>query len=199
MRDSDNSLRNNIMQLDAGSIFFPTDFYYMASSEAVRKTLSRMVANGEVFRLSRGIYCRPRSNKLLGIDFIPPSIDSIAQRVAERDRISIVPTGDYALNRLGLSTQVPGNAVYLTNGAKKRIKLWNGASIVFRESNELRIFDFLSNVMSLIVSAMRSIGEEHLTKEMIQKFKTLASTVPEDVYRKDLLLAPIWVRKKLEG
>lgn len=179
-------------------MFFPTDFEDIASPEAIRQTLSRMVKYGDIIRISKGVYCIPRSNKMLGLDVIPPSSDEVAQRIAERDKVKIIPTGDMALNQLGISTQIPGNAVYITNGAKKNIKLNDGRSIVFHESNEFRLFEFISQTMMLAVSAIRSIGEENLLSETLSHIKRIISKVPKDDYRHDLLLAPVWVRKKLE-
>ncbi len=50
-------------------------------------------------------------------DILYSTLDQIAQKIAERDREQIMPTGDTALNILGFSTQVPMNAVFITNGA----------------------------------------------------------------------------------
>lgn len=120
MNASDNAVRERILGLERGTIFFPSNFDDIATDTAIRQMLSRMVKRGEIIRVSRGIYCYPRSNPALGLDIIPPSAEEIAQRVAERDKVKIIPTGDQALNQLGLSTQVPGNAVYITNGARKK-------------------------------------------------------------------------------
>lgn len=122
MSITDNVVRERILGLERGSIFFPLDFEDIATDTAARQTLSRMVKRGEIIRVSRGIYCYPRSNPALGLDVIPPSAEDIAQRLAKRDRVKIIPTGDQALNQLGLSTQVPANAVYITNGARKKNK-----------------------------------------------------------------------------
>ncbi len=196
---SENIVRARIMSLDKRAIFFPSDFEDIASSEAVRQTLSRMVKRNEIMRVSRGIYCIPRSNEALGLDCIPPSAEDIAKRIAERDRVKIIPTGDQALNQLGLSSQIPINAIYITNGARKTIRLSNGRSITFRESNELRLFEFASNLMMLAVSAIRSIGENNLTETIVNRIKEILKSVSPDIYKHDILLAPVWVRKKLEG
>ncbi len=196
---SENIVRARIMSLDKGAIFFPSDFEDIASSEAVRQALSRMVKRNEIMRVSRGIYCIPRSNEALGLDCIPPSAEDIAKRIAERDRVKIIPTGDQALNQLGLSSQIPINAIYITNGARKTIRLSNGRSITFRESNELRLFEFTSNLMMLAVSAIRSIGENNLTETIVNRIKVILKSVSPDIYKHDVLLAPVWVRKKLEG
>lgn len=198
MYNYDNAVREKILNLERGSIFFPADFDDIATDTAVRQTLSRMVKSGEIIRISRGIYCYPRSNPSLGLDIIPPSAEDIAQRIAERDKVKIIPTGDQALNQLGLYTQVPCNAVYITNGARKKISLGKGRYIVFRESNEFRLFDFKSRVMMLAVSAMRSIGEESIADELMTVIRKIVGNVSPEIYKHDIRLAPVWVRKKLE-
>lgn len=198
MNVSDNAVRERIFGLERGAIFFPSNFDDIATDTAIRQTLSRMVKRGEIIRVSHGIYCYPRSNPALGLDIIPPSPEDIAQRVAERDKVKIIPTGDQALNQLGLSTQVPGNAVYITNGARKKISLGKGRSIVFRESNEFRLFDFKSKVMMLAVSAMRSIGDDKITDDILSAIRKIVRNVSPEMYEHDIRLAPAWVRKKLE-
>lgn len=198
MNVTDNVVRERILNLERGAIFFPSDFDDIATDTAARQTLSRMVKSGEIIRVSRGIYCYPRSNPAFGLDIIPPSAEDIAQRVAERDKVKIIPTGDQALNQLGLSTQVPGNAVYITNGARKKINLGKGRSIVFRESNEFRLFDFKSRVMMLAVSAMRSIGKDKITDNILTAIRKIVRNVSPEIYKHDIRLAPVWVRKQLE-
>lgn len=198
MSITDNVVRERILSLERGSIFFPSDFEDIATDTAARQTLSRMVKRGEIIRVSRGIYCYPRSNPALGLDVIPPSAEDIAQRLAKRDRVKIIPTGDQALNQLGLSTQVPANTVYITNGARKKISLGKGRSIVFRESNEFRMFNFKSKVMMLAVSAMRSIGEDKIVDSILNLLRKIVREVSPEIYKHDILLAPVWVRNKLE-
>lgn len=196
MAESQNKITKRIEEMAKGAIFFPSDFVDISSTDATRQTLSRLVKRGEIRRIAQGIYCIPRENKMLGLEIMPTS-DEIAKRVAERDRVKIVPTGDIALNQTGLSTQLPVNTVYLTNGARKQIALSNGNKIIFRESNELRIFEFASRLMMLIVSAMRTIGESMITESQIEKLKELLSNVSEQDYKHDIVLAPAWVRKRL--
>lgn len=197
MSEFQNKIVERIKQMEKGTVFFPSDFIDVASPEVIRQTLSRLVKKDGIRRIAQGIYCIPRENKKLGLEIMPVP-DEIAKRVAQRDKVKIVPTGDMALNQTGLSTQLPVNTVYLTNGARKQIVLNNGGKIIFRESNELRIFEFTSRLMMLIVSAMRTIGKEMITDSQIDKLRELLSKVPKKDYSHDILLAPTWVRKKLE-
>lgn len=128
-----------------------------------------------------------------------PSLDAIAQRIAVRDNARIAPSGIYALNRLGLSTQVPTNIIYITDGSARQVKFGEGKSIIFRHSNELGNFAYHSKVMQLIVMAMREIGESAISAEQIAKIKSvITDSVSEADFNNDIVLAPIWVRKILQ-
>lgn len=192
-----NKVTRRILSMEKGSIFFPSDFYDIATPDGARKTLSRLVDHGLIVRVCQGVYCYPRENRMLGLKNLPAPSDDIAHRIAERDKVKIIPTGETALYLTGLSTQVPANAVYLTNGSRKLLNLGNGRKIVFRESNESRLFEFQSPLMMLIVSAMRSIGELSITDDQISHLKELAKNVSPNIFLSDLHLAPLWVKNKL--
>jgi len=57
-----------------------------------------------------------------------PPIDEIAKAIAKRDKARIIPTGIQALNLRGLSTQVPMEVIYLTDGAQRNITIGNQSS-----------------------------------------------------------------------
>ena len=86
------------------------------------------------------------------------SLDEIAKAVAKRDNMRIAPTGDHALNWLGVSTQVPCNAVYWTDGTARRINVGKGRGILFKHSTSMDNFVYRSELMQLIVLAIREIG-----------------------------------------
>ena len=94
----------------------------MNNDSLITSTLSRLQSEGVIVRVVAGIYMNPKKTQF-GILY--PSIDQIAQKNAERDKALIMPTGDVALNILGFSTQVPMNAVYITNEAKRKVKVGN--------------------------------------------------------------------------
>lgn len=185
-------------QTDSGEILFPDDFTLCGPPDAVRSGLSRLCRNGKLNRFAKGIYYVPMYDKWDGTPS-HPSLDAIAQRIAERDNARIAPTGIYALNRLGLSTQVPTNIVYITDGSARQVKFGEGKSIIFRHSNELGNFAYHSKVMQLIVMAMREIGESAISAEQRAKIKSIITdSVSEADFNNDIVLAPIWVRKILQ-
>ncbi len=181
----------------AGKILFSADYADYGTPEAVKKAILRLNKKGLIIRLAQGIYYYPKYDKELGLGIIYPSLDEIANAIAQRDKARIVPTGDYALNKLGLSTQVPANAVYLTDGSQRRIAVGQGRGILFKHTSELKVLAYQSDLMMLIVSAMRAIGEGMITEEQMAILASHLKNVSKENFAKDISLAPIWVRKIL--
>ena len=148
-------------------------------------------------RVAQGVYCYPKVDRKWGGGVIPPSIEEIAQSIAKRDKVRIVPSGAYVLNKLGLSTQIPANVVFVTDGSGRRINIGHGKGILFKHTSEMRTFAFRSTWMQLIVAAMREIGEKNVTDEHMAILREHLKHVSEGDYQHDILLAPLWVRKRL--
>lgn len=178
-----------------GRIFFGNDFSDLGSSDAVRQTLSRLVKGGKILRVARGIYCYPRKlDSMLGGGLAMPTLDEIAKAVAKRDNMRIAPTGDHALNWLGLSTQVPSNAVYWTDGTARKINVGNGRGILFKHSTSMDNFAYQSELIQLIVLAMREIGIGKIRDNELAHINKLLQKVDKDDFKHDIKLAPIWVQ-----
>ncbi len=185
-------------QAKDGTIFIPDDFVTHGTPDAVRSGLTRLCRNGKLYRFAKGIYYEPMYDKWDGT-LREPSLDAIAQKIAQRDNARIIPTGSYALNKLGLSTQVPANIIYITDGSARQIKFGDGKSIIFRHSNDLGNFAYQSKLMQLIVLAMREIGEKLITEEQKIKIKNMITEhVSEQDFNHDIVLAPTWVKMILQ-
>ena len=125
-------ISSEIGKMKPGTIFFPSDLVSLGAKTAnIRKALEREAKAGTILRLAQGMYLMPKIDSKYGIGVIYPSYEEVAKRLAERDKITIVPTGAYAQNLLGFSTQVPMNLVYMTDGRSKTISLLNGYTIQF--------------------------------------------------------------------
>lgn len=187
-----------VEQAKDGTIFIPDDFTMCGTPDAVRSGLSRLCRNGKLYRFAKGIYYVPLYDKWDGT-LREPSLDDIALKIAQRDCARIIPTGAYALNRLGLSTQVPANIVYITDGSARQIKFGEGKSITFRHSNDLGNFAYHSKLMQLAVLAMREIGEKSITETQKGKIKSMITEhVSEQDFKHDIILAPTWVKMILQ-
>ena len=192
-----NSIKERVELSERGTLFFPDSFSALGSSDAVRSALVRLCQNNILIRVAQGIYYYPRIDTKWGSGIIPPSIEEIARGIAMRDKVRIAPTGSYAMYQLGLSTQIPANVVFMTDGSQRRISIGKGRGIFFKHSSNMRVFAFQSQLMELIVAAMREIGQDNITDEQITIVNTHLDQVDRDDYNHDIQLAPIWVRKAL--
>ena len=187
-----------VEQAKAGTIFIPDDFTTCGTPDAVRSGLSRLCRNGNLCRFAKGIYYIPLCDKWDGTLREPP-LDAVALKIAQRDNARVIPTGAYALNRLGISTQVPANIVYITDGSARQVKFGDGKSITFRHSNDLGNFAYQSQLMQLAVLAMREIGEKAITEEQKGIIKNMIKEhVSEQDYNHDIVLAPTWIKTILQ-
>lgn len=182
----------------AGTILTPDDFATSISSDAIRSGLGRLCRSGKLCRLAQGIYYVPLIDKWDGTPR-EPSLDAVAQKIAKRDNARIVPTGDYALNKLGLSTQVPANIVYITDGSARKLKFKDGRSITFRHSNDMKNFAYQSQLMQLAVAAMRELGQETISEIQVSKIRDIIMNgVSKEDFAHDIVLAPIWIKNLLQ-
>lgn len=192
-----NDIKKQVELSERGTLFFPDTFSQTGSSDAVRSALVRLRENNVLVRVAQGIYYYPKIDTKWGSGLIPPSIEEIAKAIAKRDKVRIAPTGSYALYQLGLSTQIPANIVFITDGSPRRITIGKGRGILFKHTSEMRTFAYQSQIMTLIVTAMREIGEGNVTDEQMGIIKTHLEKVNEEDFKHDIQLAPIWVRKAL--
>lgn len=93
---------------------------HLSNRAAIDQTLSRLARRGEIMRLGRGIYARPIQTKF-GVR--APITEKVMELLAAARGEIIVPSGAAAANALGLTTQVPIRAVYLTSGRSRRLSL----------------------------------------------------------------------------
>jgi len=186
-------IRNRIVQGGEGRLYVVGDFADLNNDTLVTRVLSRLEKEKLLIRLSQGVYLYPNQNRY-GVH--KPSIDVLAKAIAEKDKSRIIPSGLTALNVLGLSTQVPMNAIYLTNGTPRIVTVGN-RKIVFKKSVP-RNFAYQSELFPLVVSAMKEMGEENINDDVILKLrKILAKETNQELIRQDFLIAPQWIRKKL--
>ncbi len=153
-----------IYQFERGKVFTPKDFLDLASHETTRKTLERLTKQGTIRRLLRGVYEYPVFSTLFQAP-ASPDPDAIARAIARAHGWTILPSGETALNLLGLSTQVPAKWEYFSDGPSK-IYEWQGGKLIFkrRTNKETTI---LSPKTALLVQALKTLGEEHVSESVI--------------------------------
>ena len=187
----ENKVLEHLKYRQRGKIYFTNDFATLGTSESIRKSLSNLVKKDILIRLTQGIYLFPKIDKDLGVLY--PSVDDVCRAIAKRDKARIEPTGIFALHSLGLSTQIPVNVVYLTDGIPRKIKYGN-RTIKFKKTAPKNLA-MKGKVSSLVIAALKQIGKENVSQEVeLQLTKALKKESVENV-KHDAQLAPVWISK----
>lgn len=164
MQPVDNKIISRIYGRGRGWAFTKTDFVTEFGEANIHKSLSTLEKSGRIRRVIRGVYDYPRYSDLLKQE-LSPDIDQIAQALARKFNCRIFPSGDTALNLLGLSTQVPAKWVYLSNGPNREYTIGKH-KLLFKES-ALKDLGFSERESGLIVQAIKALGKDHIDKEVI--------------------------------
>ena len=180
-----------IKQNTKGKIFFVDSFPSVANAKAVNKALERLVKSGELERAATGIYVRPVSDSVIGK--VLPTVEEIAKAIAKRDKARIVPTGSFALYKLGLTHQVPLNIVYNTDSSARKIKIGK-QTITFKKASAKNL-SFVGKISTLAIQAFRTIGKDQVTEKELNQIRLLLKKENQTHLNHDLLLAPVWIRK----
>ena len=189
--NTDIQILTKIKKARRGALFFISDFASFGKPDTIRQALQRLVKAGEIDRVSAGIFVRPQKDEIIGK--VMPDIEDIAKGIARRDRARIVPTGDYALNRLGLSTQVPMNIVYLTDGTARKIKIGN-YTITFKKVAPKNVAA-IGEISRLAIQALKTIGKENITEHEIKHIQSVLQNEKTTHLTNDIRLAPAWIQE----
>ena len=179
-----------VKNIPPGTIFFLQDIQVEGSDAAIRKIAAQLVKEKVIMRIAKGIYVYPKKDPLLGT--LKPSLEDVANAIARRDNIRLQPTSALALNKLGLSTQIPMKQVYYTDGTQRIIAIGKG-SIMFKQRSPRRVAQ-KSYLVALVIAAIEELGMDGLTVEIKEKLKDTLAQVEKKAIQEDVLTAPTWVR-----
>lgn len=191
MQSVEYKIEKTIKSKPRGSLLFPDDFSQKGSAESVRKALQNLKEKGIIKSVAHGIYVRPVMDEYIGE--VLPTAEEIANAIAKRDRIKLVPTGAYALHALGLSTQIPLKLVFLTDGAPRTIEV--GKRTIKLKKTTPRNLKARGKISSLVIQALREIGKDNATAEEQSKIIELLQKEDPANLKFDISLAPEWIRK----
>jgi len=151
-----------------GSVFTKTDFVVEFGESNVHQALSSLTKSGKIRRILRGVYDYPRHSELLDAE-LGPDLDQVARALARKFNWRIQPSGDAALNLLGLSTQVPGRWVYLSDGPDREYSIGNNV-LAFKKT-ALKDVGFKYPESGLVVQALKALGRDRVNPVVIEKIR----------------------------
>ena len=189
----DNKILKSLKKRGKGIVFSTEEYAHYAEPDTVQKALSRMARKGVLLHICHGIYCYPKVDKKLGLGVLYPTFEDIAKVIAKRDKVKIFPAGALAQNLLGLSTQVPMNVVYLTDGSNRKVNIKDGRGILFRHVSPKKLA-FNDKLAMLITTALRDLGANNVMDEHKSQLMKVLKRYPEPFSIHDMKLMPLWIR-----
>ena len=178
-----------------GWAFSSSDLSSIFSRREADDNLKYLAKIGKIRRINRGLYDYPKYSDLLKQE-LSPDIDQVARAFARKFNWRIEISGDSALNLLGLSTQIVAKHIYLSDGPNRNYDILE-TTLEFRKS-ALKEIGFKHKESSLIVQALKALGKDHITPEIIYKIR---KQVDSKKYNKILLetkSAKIWIYEAIK-
>ncbi len=185
----DNKIISRIYGHGRGWVFTPAYFSDLGSRDAIASALKRHRQSGRIRQLARGLYDYPRTDSLLGM--LTPSPDDVARALAGRDAVRLQPSGAYAANLLGLSSQVPMKIVYLTDGRSRTVQI--GKKQILLKQTTPRNMATAGRVSGLVVQALRHLGRRHVDDEVMARLDRRLDADDRKQLLKDIRYAPAWI------
>jgi hypothetical protein len=186
----ENKILSRVYGRGRGWAFTKTDFVTEFDETNVHKALSSLTKSGKIRRVLHGVYDYPRYSDLLSTE-LAPDLDQVARALARKFNWRIQPSGDAALNLLGLSTQVPGRWVYLSDGPDRDYSVGNNV-LAFKKT-ALKDVGFRYPESGLVVQALKALGRSRVDLAVIEKIRAQISAKGCQRMLKDTRSVTGWV------
>ncbi len=186
---TDSKILQRIKSRKRGWVFTPDNFADLGTRQAVDHALMRHRKSGLIRRLARGLYDYPKTDPELGA--LQPSTDDIASALAGRDATRLQPSGAYAANLLGLSTQVPMKVMYLTDGRKGKVQI--GKRQIILKNTTPRYMATAGKISGLVIHALRHLGRKNVDQQIITQLERRLDEEARKQLMQDIRYAPAWI------
>ena len=186
---------NLIKQQQNGTIFSINDFYHLGNVNTIKSILFRLESDGKITRLIDGLYTIPKFSELLQ-EKSYPSVDQVANKLADKFSWTICPSENHALNLIGLSTQVPNKYVFVSDGPYRTYE-YRGREIIFKHTSNRFITEYSRNY-SLMIQAIKALGKDNIHENDIKRMAAFSKQyIDDDIIDKGKKL-PAWIQEVLK-
>ena len=184
-----------IKQQQNGTIFSINEFYHLGNVNTIKSILFRLESDGKITRLIDGLYTIPKFSELLQ-EKSYPSVDQVANKLADKFSWTICPSENHALNLIGLSTQVPNKYVFVSDGPYRTYE-YRGREIIFKHTSNRFITEYSRNY-SLMIQAIKALGKDNIHENDIKRMATFSKQyIDDDIIDKGKKL-PAWIQEVLK-
>lgn len=186
----ENQIISKIYGKGRGWSFSQKDFSGIGTRSATDLALYRLEKKDKIRRVCRGIYDYPKYSKNLGKE-LSPDIDQVAHAIARKFGWDIQPSGNAALNLLGLSTQVPGIYIYHTDGAERTYTIGN-TKLLFKKT-PTKEAKFKYRESAIIVEALKALRKDNITEKETAVIRKWLAPKLRDKILKDTQTVSSWI------
>ena len=190
-----NRIKERIHEAEDGTVFVSADFSDIADNNTIRQNLFRLVNDGILERIINGVYQKPKYSDLLH-ENVAINPDDVARAIARSYHWTIAPSGNTALNLIGLSTQVSANWSYISDGPYKEYR-WDNVILDFKHRTNKEISG-LSDSTVLLVQALKTLGKDNITKDTIDYLKEKLTEDEKTAALKEASESTSWIYKYIK-
>ncbi len=177
-----------------GTVYVSSDFADITNKRNINMIFLRLQEKGIILQAHRGVYYKPEYSKILG-EYVHPYIDKLAYAIARQNGWTIVPSGNKALNELGLSTQVPAKYVFMTDGPSK-VYYYKKIPISFKHT-ESRDLVNLSFMTAYVIQALKALGKKNVNERVIGKLSSVLTNEQKETMLAETKNCASWIREAI--
>ena len=186
------AIRASIRKLPRGKPFTSARFLRHGSRGAIDRALSRIVREGGIRRLSRGVFVRPGTSRFVGA--VLPDVAEVVEAIARGNGETVQVHGAEAARRFGLSAQAPISPVFHTSASSRTIRIGNVAVTMIHTSNRRRL-QFAGETAGLALSALWYLGKDNVTPETVDAIESALGVADFEKLRSADM--PAWMTRAL--
>ena len=182
-------IRQYVEGLPLGEPFTPSALQPYGTRAAIDQALSRMAKAELLERITRGVYVKPVTNRFVGK--VMPEPRKVAEAVAATTGSVIGIQGAEAAHRLGLSTQVPTQAVFNSSGPSRRIRV--GTMEIRLKHVSPRKLLLAGRPAGLAFAALSYLGRKEVTPAIVRRIQERLTTEEFAVLKSATSAMPAWM------
>jgi hypothetical protein len=188
-------IQNRITDRGAGWIFSAADFVDITDRNSVDQALFRLSKRGMIRKLATGLYDTPVVSSRFGA--IPPDPDKVAQVLAQKFGYHLQVNPAQAANTLGLSQQVPTQAVFLTDGLSKVVQIGNQTLQFIHVSSKKMLG--AGTKAGLVIQALYYFGKDNLDENfLIPRIRSVLNHEDRNSLSTLMPKTPLWMQPTIK-
>ena len=186
------AIRERVLRIRLAEPFTNKQFLKLGSRASVDKALSRLVSEGVIQRIIRGVFMRPKANRYVGM--VAPDVRKVVEVMA-KDRGEIIQVhGAEAANLFQLSTQMPIRPIFYTSGPTRDFRIRN-LTVHLRHVSRRKLL-LAGKTSGMAISALWYLGKNNVNPSVIRTIR--ARLTEKDFEELKGAQLPAWMASALE-